>query len=234
MTHSGLPAFVCHVHFIEDRLTALERAVDAVQFATGAAWVAAYTLDPEGVYTLGSAAGDMPFGDLDAVDQDDEAMVALRAERDALDAPAGSVLAGALLLPFVAAGRLRGLMALGAVPYAYTGAERESLQAVATAVGLAMEVLQRGAAGGGLTSTQSTLSSFPVFCALTENSAMHLTGFLAMYGREGMPQEPRNCSSTRSMPHTKLFIAYTGPPPMRAFTCRRFTPMGAHALQYTH
>lgn len=142
MTHSGLPAFVRQVHFIEDRVTALERAVDVVQFATGAAWVAAYTLDPDGVFTLGSAAGDMPFGELDAVDQDDEAMVALRAERDALEAPAGSVLAGALLLPFVAAGRLRGLMALGAVPYAYTGAEREGLQAVATAVGLAMEVLQ--------------------------------------------------------------------------------------------
>jgi len=141
MTHSGLPAFVRQVHFIEDRLTALERAVDAVQFATGAAWVAAYTPDADGVYTLGAAAGDMPFGDLDEVDQDDEAMVALRAERDALDAPPGSVLAGSLLLPFVAAGRIRGLLAVGAVPYAYTGAEREGLQAVATAVGLALEVL---------------------------------------------------------------------------------------------
>ncbi|MDP9105745.1 MAG: GAF domain-containing protein [Candidatus Eremiobacteraeota bacterium] len=141
MTHSGLPAFVRQVHFIEDRVTALERAVDAVQFATGAAWVAAYTPDADGVYTLGAAAGDMPFGDLDAVDQDDEAMVALRAARDAVDAPAGSVLAGALLLPFVAAGRIRGLLAVGSVPYAYTEAEREGLQDTATAVGLALEVL---------------------------------------------------------------------------------------------
>ena len=147
MTHSGLPAFVRQVHFIEDRVTALERAVDAVQFATGAAWVAAYTPDADGVYTLGAAAGDMPFGDLDTVDQDDEAMVALRAERDALDAPPGSVLAGSLLLPFVAAGRIRGLLAVGAVPYAYTAAERDGLQDVATAVGLALEVLHARALG---------------------------------------------------------------------------------------
>ena len=142
MTHPGLPAFVRQVHFIEDRVTVLERAVDAVQTATGALWVAAYTPDADGTYTLSAAAGEMPFGALDVVDQDDAAMVALRAEREALDAPAGSVLAGALLLPFVAAGRIRGMMVLGAVPYAYTAAEREGLQAAATAVGLAMEVLQ--------------------------------------------------------------------------------------------
>jgi GAF domain-containing protein len=143
----GLPAFVRQVHFIEDRVTALERAVDAVQAATGAAWVAAYTPDADGVFTLGAAAGDMPFGELDVIDQDDEAIVALRAERDALDAPGGSVVTGSLLLPFVAAGRIRGLIAVGSVPYAYTAAEREALQAVATAVGLAMEVLQGRALG---------------------------------------------------------------------------------------
>ncbi|HEV2738055.1 MAG TPA: GAF domain-containing protein [Candidatus Elarobacter sp.] len=148
MTHMGLPAFVRQVHFIEDRVTALERAVDAVQAATGAGWVAAYTPDADGgAFTLGAAAGDMPFGELDAVDQDDEALVALRAERDVLDAPGGSVLAGSLLLPFVAAGRIRGLLAVGAVPYAYTAAEREALQTVATAVGLALEVLQGRALG---------------------------------------------------------------------------------------
>jgi len=141
MTHSGLPAFVRQVHFIEDRLTMLERAVDAVQCASGAAWVGAYTPDIDGAYTLGAAAGDVPYGDLDAIDQDDEAIVALRAERDALDAPSGSVLAGSMLLPFVAAGRIRGLLAVGPVPYAYTAAERCSLQDVATAVGLALEVL---------------------------------------------------------------------------------------------
>ena len=142
MTHSGLPAFVRDVHFFEDRVTALERAVDAVQSATGAAWVGAYTPDGEGLFTLGAAAGDIPFGPLDAVDHDDPAMIALRAERGAVDAPAGSVLAGALALPFVAAGRVTGLIAVGPVPYTYTGGERESLLAVATAVGLALEVLQ--------------------------------------------------------------------------------------------
>ena len=69
-------------------------------------------------------------------------MVSLRAERTALDAPAASVLAGTLVLPFVAAGRITGLIAVGAVPYAYTDAERESLLAVASGVGLALEVLQ--------------------------------------------------------------------------------------------
>lgn len=141
MTHSGLPAFARQVHFIEDRVTALERAVDAVQSATGAVWVAAYTPDADGLFTCGAAAGDMPFGALDAVDQDDEALVALRAERGALDAPGGSLLAGALVLPFIAAGRIRGLIAVGSVPYAYTAGEREGLAAVATEVGLALEVL---------------------------------------------------------------------------------------------
>ncbi len=142
MTHSGLPAFVRQVHFIEDRVTVLERAVDAVATATGAVWVAAYTPDSDGAYTLSAAAGDMPFGSLDLVDQDDAAMVALRADREALDAPPASVLAGALLLPFVAAGRIRGMIVVGPVPYAYTAAEREGLQGAATAVGLALEVLQ--------------------------------------------------------------------------------------------
>ncbi len=142
MTHPGLPSFARDVHYIEDRVTALERAVDAVQAASGASWVAAYTPDGAGIFTLGAAAGDMPFGELDAIDEDDAGMVALRAERDALDAPADSVLAGSLLLPFVAAGRLRGVIAVGAVPYPYTALELASLQSVATAVGLALEVLQ--------------------------------------------------------------------------------------------
>ena len=142
MSHAGLPAFGREVHFIEDRVTALERAVDAVQSATGAAWVAAYTPDGDGLFTLGAAAGELPFGPLDAVDHDDAALVALRAERGALDAPAASVLAGTLVLPFVAAGRVTGLLAVGPVPYAYTASERDSLLAVAGSVGLALEVLQ--------------------------------------------------------------------------------------------
>lgn len=142
MTHSGLPAFARQVHFIEDRVTALEGAVDAVQSATGAGWVAAYTPDGDGLFSLAAASGDMPFGALDAVDHDDAALVALRAERTALDAPGASMLAGTLVLPFIAAGRITGLIAVGPVPYAYTGGERESLLAVASAVGLALEVLQ--------------------------------------------------------------------------------------------
>ena len=142
MNQPGLPAFARRVHFIEDRVTALEGAVDAVQSATGASWVAAYTPDGDGLFTLAAAAGDMPFDTLDAVDHDDALMVALRAERDVLDAPAGSVLAGTLALPFVAAGRITGLMVAGPVPYAYTDAERETLMSIASAVGLALEVLQ--------------------------------------------------------------------------------------------
>ena len=142
MNHSGLPAFAREVHFIEDRVTALERAVDAFQSATGAEWVGAYTPDGEGLFTLGAAAGELPFDSLDAIDHDDAALVALRAERGALDAPAGSVLAGALALPFVAAGRITGLVAVGPVPYAYNAGEREALLSAATAVGLALEVLQ--------------------------------------------------------------------------------------------
>jgi hypothetical protein len=142
MTASGLPAFVRQVHFIEDRVTVLERAVDAVASATGALWVAAYTPDADGVLARSAAAGETPFGSLDVVDQDDPALIALRAERGALDAGSDSVLAGTLLLPFVTAGGIAGLIAVGPVPYAYTGSEREALAAAATAVGLALEVLQ--------------------------------------------------------------------------------------------
>lgn len=141
MTHTGLPAFARQVHFIEDRVTALERAVDAVEAATGAAWVAVYTPDQAGELTLSAVAGKEPFGAPEVVDADDPALVELRAERTALDGPAESVLAGSVVLPFVSAGGITGLLALGAVPYAYTAAERDMLLAVAGALGLALEVL---------------------------------------------------------------------------------------------
>jgi hypothetical protein len=142
MTQNGLLAFARQVHFVEDRATALERAVDAVQGATGAAWVAAYTRDDSGTFTRSAAAGDVPFGSPDAVDADDQAIVMLRSERGAIDGPEESVLAGTLVLPFLTAGGITGLLAAGPALHSYTLAERERLFAVANAVGIALELQQ--------------------------------------------------------------------------------------------
>jgi GAF domain-containing protein len=140
MMRSALPAFARHVHFIEDRATVVERAVEEVQRVTGAAWTAAYTPD-EGSLTRAAMAGDVPFGIPEEVDQDDAALIELRAVRGVIDGSGESVLAGALVLPFVVAGRVTGLLALGPAPEPFTPAERELLGAVASAVGLAFEVL---------------------------------------------------------------------------------------------
>ena len=142
MTQTGLLAFARQIHFVEDRATALERTVDAVQGATSAAWVAAYTRDDSGTFTRCTAAGDVPFGSPDAVDADDPAIVMLRSERGAIDGPEESVLAGTLVLPFLTAGGITGLLAAGPALHPYTPTERERLFVVANAVGIALELLQ--------------------------------------------------------------------------------------------
>jgi GAF domain-containing protein len=119
MTVSALRVFTRQVHFIEDGATVVERAVEVVQGTTGAAWVGAYTATADG-----------------------SLMLALRAERASVDAPEDSVLAGTLALPFVAGGKVTGLLAVGAPRRPYASDYRETLQAVATNVGLALEVLQ--------------------------------------------------------------------------------------------
>jgi GAF domain-containing protein len=141
MTVSALRAFARQVHFIEDRATVLERAVETIQGVTGAAWVGAYTGTDGGAFMLAAAAGDVPFGSPDTVDADDPAAVALRATRDAVDGPEDSLLAGTLVLPFVAAGKVTGLLAVGAPRRPYAADHRETLASVATAVGLALEIL---------------------------------------------------------------------------------------------
>jgi K+-sensing histidine kinase KdpD len=141
MTHRGLLAFAHHVHYVDDRATALERAVEAVQSATEAAWVAAYTRDDAGGLTLAAIAGDVPFGFPEVVDQDDPVLVAARAERDAVEGTDESVLAGTLVLPFVCAGRVTGMLAVGPALAPFAPRERETLRAVANSVGLALEVL---------------------------------------------------------------------------------------------
>jgi|GEM_PF-2309097 len=142
MTQSGLTAFARQVHFVEDRATVLERTADAVQGATGAAWVAAYTRDDAGSFTRGAAAGEVPFGSPDGVDADDPALVAMRTERGAVDGPEESVLAGTLVLPFLTGGGVTGMLAVGPALHPYTPAERERLFAVANAVAIALEVQQ--------------------------------------------------------------------------------------------
>lgn len=141
MMRSALLAFARRVHYIEDRATVVERAVEEIRRVTGAAWAAAYTPVDEGCMTRAALDGDVPFEVPEEVDQDDAALIELRAERRVIDGPSESVLVGALVLPFVVAGRLTGLLALGPAPERYTEAEREILGSVAGAVGLAFEVL---------------------------------------------------------------------------------------------
>jgi GAF domain-containing protein len=141
MTRSALLAFARRVHFIEDRATVVESAVEEIQRLTGAVWAAAYTPVDDGWVTRAAMAGDVPFEIPEEVDQDDPALIELRAVRGVIDGPSESVLVGALILPFVVAGRVTGLLALGPAPEPFTDAEREILGAVAGAVGLAFEVL---------------------------------------------------------------------------------------------
>jgi hypothetical protein len=131
-----------HVHFIEDRATMLERVVDAVQSATGSAWVAAYTPDAPGTFVRSAAAGEIPFGSPDAAERDDPALVALRASLAPLDGPEESVLAGALVLPFVAAGGIAGFLALGPAEEEFSAADEQTLVDLAGAVGIALGVLE--------------------------------------------------------------------------------------------
>lgn len=138
---TALLAFARHVHFIEDRATVVERAVEEVRRVTGASWTAAYTPADDGWVSRAAMAGDVPFEVPEEVDQDDPALIELRASRAVIDGPEESVLAGALVLPFVVAGRVTGLLAVGPAPEPFTPAEREILGAVAAAVGLAFEVL---------------------------------------------------------------------------------------------
>jgi GAF domain-containing protein len=142
MTLSALRVFARQVHFMEDGATVVERAVEVVQGATGATWVGAYTAAADGSLTLAAAAGEIPFGSPETVDVDDPMLVALRAERGPVDAPDDSVLPGTLALPFVAAGRVTGLLAVGAPRRPYAADYRETLRSVAFNVGLALEVLQ--------------------------------------------------------------------------------------------
>jgi hypothetical protein len=141
MMRSALLAFARHVHFIEDRATVVERAVEELQRVTGAVWAAAYTPVDDGCVTRAAMAGDVPFEIPEEVDQDDPALIELRAVRGVIDGPPESVLVGTLVLPFVVAGRVTGLLALGPAPEPFMPAEREILGAVAEAVGLAFEVL---------------------------------------------------------------------------------------------
>ncbi len=138
---TALLAFARRVHFIEDRATVVERAVEEIQRVTGVAWAAAYTPADEGCLTRAAMAGDVPFEIPEEVDQDDPALIELRAVRGVVDGPPESVLVGALVLPFVVAGRVTGLLALGPAAEPFTPAEREILGALAGAVGLAFEVL---------------------------------------------------------------------------------------------
>ncbi len=138
---SALLAFARHVHFIEDRATVIERAVEEIRRVTGASWTAAYTPAEDGWLTRAAMAGEVPCDLPDELDQDDPALIELRAARRAIDAPAESVLAGTLALPFVVAGRVTGLLVVGPAAEPFSAAEREILGAVAAAVGLAFEVL---------------------------------------------------------------------------------------------
>lgn len=141
MMRSALLAFARHVHFIEDRATVVERAAEEIQRVTGAAWTAAYTPGDDGWMTRAAMAGEVPFDIPEELDQDDRALIELRAVRGVVDGPAESVLEGAVLLPFVVAGRVTGLIAVGPAAAPFPPAEREILGAVAVAVGLAFEVL---------------------------------------------------------------------------------------------
>ena len=107
MTHAGLPAFARQVHFIEDRVTALERAVDACSPPPAPAGWPPTRRTPKASSRSARRPATCRSARWTRSTRTTRRWSRSRRPRRAGRAR-GSVLAGALVLPFVAAGRIAG------------------------------------------------------------------------------------------------------------------------------
>ena len=137
---TALRDFARHVVFITDERTITERTVQTVCARTEAKWCAIYLReDASGQYSLTSGCGDSP--PRVTVPENDAAVVAMRADREAVEHFADSALGEALILPLLARGQLTGFLACGPKRSAesYAPDERDALVQIARGVATALD-----------------------------------------------------------------------------------------------
>ncbi|HTV73419.1 MAG TPA: GAF domain-containing protein [Candidatus Acidoferrales bacterium] len=136
----ALREFSHEAAYVTEREALLDRAIDAVRRHTDARG-AALMLDGNGTYSTVRAFG---TGAQSAVDENDAALLALRAWHKPIDPHHyATAINGALALPMLARGRLAGVLTLGerAGGEAYAPDEVEALAQLAHGVGTALETL---------------------------------------------------------------------------------------------
>lgn len=137
---TALRDFARHVVFITDERTITERTVETVCARTEASWSAIYLReDTNGRYALTSRCGDSPPTVM--VPENDVAVVAMRADRTAVEHFADSALREALILPLLARGQLAGFLACGPKRSgeSYAPDERDALLQIARGVATALD-----------------------------------------------------------------------------------------------
>jgi GAF domain-containing protein len=137
---TALREFARHVVFITDERTITERTVQTVCDRTEAKWCAIYLRgDAGGSYALASRCGDSPPPV--TVAENDAAVVAMRADRVAIEHFADSVLSEALVLPLFARGQLTGFLACGPKRSgeSYAPDEGDALMQIARGVATALD-----------------------------------------------------------------------------------------------
>ena len=134
-------AFARRAGYMEDVAKLLDAAVDEVRRHTGAPAVAVYSVDESGYRLLRlSGVADYPV----EIDNDDPAMVAVRADQGAVDLDGHNSAMGddGCIFPMLVLGRLRGLVVCANRPGEhYASYEKTLLLEVAQAVGAAWRIL---------------------------------------------------------------------------------------------
>ena len=141
LAETALRAFARRAGYMEDVAKLLDAAVDEVRRHTGAPAVAVYSVDESGYRRLRlSGVADYPV----EIDNDDPAMVAVRADQGAVDLDGHNSAMGddGCIFPMLVLGRLRGLVVCANRPGEhYASYEKTLLLEVAQAVGAAWRIL---------------------------------------------------------------------------------------------
>jgi GAF domain-containing protein len=143
---AALLRFAREAPFITDLGTLLQRTVDEVTRHSETGSVAILSADRDGTFGTSCASGAAP----PKVDENDPALVALRARKDPVDLHAfTTALSGEYALPMVSRGELIGVLVCGLKrngdPYAPD--EIEALAKLALSVATALDALTHGATG---------------------------------------------------------------------------------------
>jgi hypothetical protein len=137
---TGLRNFARHVVFMNDAQKIASQAVQAVCARTDASWSAIYEAASSGPeYSLSARCGD--HSPPTRVDEDDPAIVAMRADRAAIEHLPDCAVGDALLLPLSTRGQLAGFIACGPKTSGESFApdERDALMQLAHGVAVALD-----------------------------------------------------------------------------------------------